>query len=58
MVVFLGPSCVFTNDYRPRAEIVKEYVKTIVSDGVSIGANATIVCGIPWVNMHSLVLAL
>src|SRR5580698_10153732 len=46
--VFLGPSCVFTNIKNPRSAIVRkgQYVKTIVRKGVSIGANATIVCGI------------
>ena len=45
--VFLGPSCVFTNDINPRAEFSKngKYMKTIIEDGVTIGANATIVCG-------------
>lgn len=45
--VFCGPSCVFTNVNNPRSEIVRkdEYRKTIVRRGVSIGANATIVCG-------------
>lgn len=45
--VFLGPSCVFTNVINPRAFIERkdEYKKTIVKKGVSIGANATIVCG-------------
>ena len=47
--VFCGPSCVFTNDLTPRAKYPKGpigYKKTLVGDGVSIGANATIVCGI------------
>ncbi len=47
--VFCGPSCVFTNDLTPRAEFPKGskgYVKTLVKHGASIGANATIVCGI------------
>ena len=46
--VFCGPSCVFTNVNNPRAEInrKKEIKNTIVKDGVTIGANATIVCGI------------
>lgn len=47
--VFCGPSCVFTNDLTPRAEFpkgAKNYKKTIVRHGASIGANATIVCGI------------
>jgi len=46
--VFCGPSCVFTNVSNPRAEILRHhlYEKTIVRRGASIGANATIVCGI------------
>lgn len=46
--VFLGPSCVFTNDLTPRACYPKGkegYKKTIIKEGASIGANATIVCG-------------
>ena len=46
--VFCGPSCVFTNDLTPRARFPKgkeNYKKTIVKEGASIGANATIVCG-------------
>ena len=46
--VFCGPSCVFTNDLTPRAKNPKGqsgYKKTIVEEGASIGANATIVCG-------------
>lgn len=46
--VFCGPSCVFTNVYNPRAfiERKKEYRRTLVKRGATIGANATIVCGI------------
>jgi len=46
--VFLGPSCVFTNVINPRSAIVRknEYKPTIVRKGATIGANATIVCGI------------
>ncbi len=46
--VFCGPSCVFTNVINPRATVVRknEYKVTKVEKGVSIGANATIVCGI------------
>ncbi len=46
--VFCGPSCVFTNVMNPRAEIVRrsEFRRTLVRRGASIGANATIVCGI------------
>ncbi|MCH3923760.1 MAG: acetyltransferase [Bacteroidales bacterium] len=45
--VFLGPSCVFTNVINPRSAIARksEYKKTIIKQGASIGANATIVCG-------------
>lgn len=46
--VFCGPSMVFTNDLTPRADFAKGnagYLKTLVDDGASIGANATIVCG-------------
>ncbi len=46
--VFCGPSCVFTNDLTPRAKYPKGragYQKTLVKEGASIGANATIVCG-------------
>lgn len=45
--VFLGPSCVFTNVINPRSAIVRkhEYMNTHVGKGVTIGANATIVCG-------------
>lgn len=46
--VFLGPSMVFTNIVNPRSAVVRkdQYVKTLVRRGASIGANATIVCGI------------
>lgn len=46
--VFLGPSCVFTNDLTPRAKYPKgssNYKKTVIKKGASIGANSTIVCG-------------
>jgi len=45
--VFLGPSMVFTNVINPRSGVNRrgQYAKTIVRKGVSIGANATIVCG-------------
>lgn len=46
--VFCGPSCVFTNDLTPRAKYPKGragYKRTIVGEGASIGANATVVCG-------------
>jgi UDP-2-acetamido-3-amino-2,3-dideoxy-glucuronate N-acetyltransferase len=46
---FLGPSCVFTNVINPRSEVSRksEYRKTVVGEGATIGANATIVCGNP-----------
>jgi UDP-2-acetamido-3-amino-2,3-dideoxy-glucuronate N-acetyltransferase len=45
--VFLGPSCVFTNDLLPRATSESwEIIATVVERGASIGANATIVCGL------------
>lgn len=46
--VFCGPSCVFTNVVYPRSHVSRkdEYAATRVKQGASIGANATIVCGI------------
>jgi UDP-2-acetamido-3-amino-2,3-dideoxy-glucuronate N-acetyltransferase len=46
--VFCGPSMVFTNVYNPRSHIERkhEYKKTHVKYGATIGANATIVCGV------------
>jgi UDP-2-acetamido-3-amino-2,3-dideoxy-glucuronate N-acetyltransferase len=46
--VFVGPSVVFTNVVNPRSFIERkqEFKKTVVRKGASIGANATIVCGI------------
>lgn len=46
--VFCGPSCVFTNVLTPRAFVDRkaEFAPTLVRRGASIGANATIVCGI------------
>jgi UDP-2-acetamido-3-amino-2,3-dideoxy-glucuronate N-acetyltransferase len=46
--VFCGPSMVFTNVVNPRSEVVRkdEYKTTLVKRGASIGANATVVCGI------------
>ena len=45
--VFLGPSCVFTNVLNPRAHVERkdEFAPTNVGRGVTVGANATIVCG-------------
>jgi UDP-2-acetamido-3-amino-2,3-dideoxy-glucuronate N-acetyltransferase len=46
--VFCGPSCVFTNVMNPRSHWPRknEYARTLVKRGGSIGANATIVCGV------------
>lgn len=46
--VFVGPSAVFTNVINPRASIEKkaEFRNTLVKEGATIGANATIVCGV------------
>jgi UDP-2-acetamido-3-amino-2,3-dideoxy-glucuronate N-acetyltransferase len=46
--VFCGPSMVFTNVVNPRSHVVRkhEYRRTLVGRGASIGANATIVCGV------------
>lgn len=46
--VFIGPSVVFTNIKNPRAEINrrKSYIKTLIKEGATLGANSTIVCGI------------
>ena len=46
--VFCGPSMVFTNVYNPRSAITRkeEYRDTLVGRGATIGANATIVCGV------------
>jgi UDP-2-acetamido-3-amino-2,3-dideoxy-glucuronate N-acetyltransferase len=46
--VFLGPSCVLTNVSNPRSQINRHslYEKTIIRRGATIGANATIVCGV------------
>lgn len=46
--VFVGPSAVFTNDLNPRAKYPKggRWIPTLVREGATIGANATILCGI------------
>jgi len=46
--VFLGPSMVFTNVINPRSAIIRkdQYKTTLVEKGASIGANATIICGV------------
>jgi len=46
--VFCGPSMVFTNVYNPRSSVSRknEYRNTLVEQGVTLGANCTIVCGV------------
>ena len=46
--VFLGPSCVLTNVTNPRSQVSRKslYEKTVIKRGSTIGANATIVCGV------------
>lgn len=46
--VFCGPSCVFTNVINPRALVERkdEFKNTLVKKGATIGANATVVCGV------------
>jgi UDP-2-acetamido-3-amino-2,3-dideoxy-glucuronate N-acetyltransferase len=54
--VFCGPSCVFTNVINPRSFVERkdEYRQTRVKSGASIGANATIVCGVE-IGMYALI---
>ena len=57
--VFVGPAVVFTNDRTPRAHVHRErseFVPTVVRRGATIGANATIVCGVE-IGQHSFVAA-
>jgi UDP-2-acetamido-3-amino-2,3-dideoxy-glucuronate N-acetyltransferase len=46
--VFLGPSCVLTNVTNPRSQVIRRdiYEETLIRRGASIGANATIICGV------------
>ncbi len=46
--VFLGPSCVLTNVSNPRSQVVRRslYEQTLIRRGASVGANATVVCGV------------
>lgn len=46
--VFCGPSMVFTNVINPRSAVIRkdEYLDTVVKKGATIGANATVVCGV------------
>jgi len=46
--VFLGPSCVLTNVTNPRSQVIRKslYERTLIRRGATVGANATIVCGV------------
>jgi acetyltransferase-like isoleucine patch superfamily enzyme len=45
--VFVGPNVAFTNDLLPRAKVFRaEYDRTVIREGASLGANATILCGL------------
>lgn len=45
--VFIGPNVTFTNDFLPRSkQYPKEFLKTTIKKGASLGANSTIICGI------------
>ncbi len=53
--VFIGPNVTFTNDLVPRAKVYREeYDRTLVKEGSSIGANATLLCPIT-IGRHALV---
>jgi len=56
--VFCGPSMVFTNVYNPRSAIERkdEYRDTVVRQGVTMGANCTIICGVE-IGSHAFVAA-
>ena len=57
--VFLGPGVVFTNDLKPRAHIKRggdQLLPTLVREGVTLGANATVVCGVT-IGAHAFVAA-
>ena len=56
--VFLGPSCVFTNVRNPRSSVNRrgDYERTLVQQGATVGANATIRCGVT-LGAHSFVAA-
>jgi len=56
--VFCGPSMVFTNVFNPRAAVVRkdQYRRTLVERGATLGANATIVCGVT-IGRHAFIAA-
>jgi UDP-2-acetamido-3-amino-2,3-dideoxy-glucuronate N-acetyltransferase len=53
--VFVGPNVAFTNDLMPRAKVFhSEYVKTVIREGASLGANVTLVCPVE-VGRHAMI---
>lgn len=56
--VFCGPSMVFTNVFNPRAAVIRkdQYRRTLVERGATLGANATIVCGVT-IGRHAFIAA-
>jgi len=56
--VFLGPSCVLTNVTNPRSQVVRHslYETTVLRRGATVGANATIVCGVE-IGMYAFIAA-
>ena len=56
--VFLGPSCVFTNVTNPRSQVARQslYERTLVRRGATVGANATVVCGVE-IGRHAFIAA-
>ena len=56
--VFVGPSAVFTNVYNPRSAVIRktQYRQTIVGQGATIGATATVICGVT-IGCHSFIAA-
>ena len=54
--VFFGPSCVLTNDINPRCLHPKngKYMETVLEDGVTLGANSTVICG-NTISQHALI---
>jgi acetyltransferase-like isoleucine patch superfamily enzyme len=52
--VFVGPNASFTNDLRPRSRAPWRLARTLVEEGATIGANATVLCGLT-IGAHSMV---
>jgi len=54
--VFIGPNAAFTNDLRPRSRVRRDLCRTVIREGASIGANATLLSDID-IGRHALVAA-